>query len=119
MNEKMQIKKLRYWLEHEKAYLRKDLRLTDASEALPVNRTYLSRIFNKHFKCSFSVCLLKYRLEESKRLLVENPELMVGEVAVRAGFRTPATFFHAFKSHEHLTPGQYRRIQLRTKKVRI
>lgn len=117
MSEKMQVRKLRYWLEHEKAYLRKDLRLTDASEALPVNRTYLSRIFNKHFKCSFSVCLLKYRLEESKRLLVENPELMVGEIAELAGFRTQATFFHAFKLYEQQTPGQYRRIKLKTKKV--
>ncbi|MDF9830410.1 helix-turn-helix domain-containing protein [Parabacteroides sp. PF5-6] len=113
MSEKLQARKLRYWLEEEKAYLRKDLKLTDASEAIPVNRTYLSRIFNRHFKCSFSVCLLKYRLEESKRLLVEYPELMVCEVAERSGFRTQATFYHAFKQHEQQTPGQYRKLQLK------
>lgn len=117
MSEKLQVKKLRYWLENEKAYLRKDLKLTDASEALPVNRTYLSRIFNKHFKCSFSVCLLKYRLEESKRLLIENPELMVSEVAERSGFRTQATFFHAFKQYENRTPNQFRKAELEKKRT--
>ncbi|WP_280766433.1 helix-turn-helix domain-containing protein [Parabacteroides sp. PFB2-10] len=105
----LQVKKLRHWLENDKAYLRKDLRLTDASEVIPVNRTYLSRIFNNHFKCSFSACLLKYRLEESKRLLVEHPEMMVREVALQSGFRTQATFFHAFRQYEQTTPAQYRR----------
>ncbi len=112
MSEKLQVKKLCYWLEQEKAYLRKGLKLTDVSEILPLNRTYLSRIFNKHFKCSFSVCLLKYRLEESKRLLVECPDLMIREVAERSGFRTQATFFHAFKHYEQQTPSQYRKQQL-------
>jgi AraC-like DNA-binding protein len=115
MSERLQVKKMLYWLEQEKSYLRKDLKLADASEVLPVNRTYLSRIFNEHFKCSFSVCLLKYRLEESKKLLVEYPDLKVREVAERSGFRTQATFYHAFKQHEQQTPNQYRKKQLRQK----
>lgn len=115
MSEKLQAKKLRYWLEHDKAYLRKDLKLMDATEVIPVNRTYLSRIFNKHFKSSFCACLLKYRLEESKRLLVERPGLMIREVSELSGFRTQSTFFHAFKLSENTTPEQYRRDYIRQK----
>lgn len=42
------------WMAERKPYLRGDFKLMDVSEILPLNRTYLSRVFNDGFGDSFS-----------------------------------------------------------------
>ena len=45
---------LKGWMEAEKPYLYKDFKLTDAARVLPLNRTYLSRLFNEGLRQTFS-----------------------------------------------------------------
>ena len=46
--------KVQQWMEETKPYLRKDFKLMDVAGVLPLNRTYLSQIFNEGWGESFS-----------------------------------------------------------------
>ena len=52
-----------------KPYLRGDFKFMDVSEILPLNRTYLSRVFNDGFGDSFSGVVRDYRIRETEEML--------------------------------------------------
>lgn len=98
------------WMEESKPYLRKEFKLMDVAELLPLNRSYLSRVFNEGFGQSFCQVVRGYRLREAERLLTLRTEIPVREVAYRCGFSSPAVFHRVFaESHGGVTPNRYRR----------
>lgn len=97
------------WFETERPYLNEDFRLKDVSEQFPLNRSYISRIFNEGYGKSFSIVVRDYRLREGERLLREEPKMTVAQVAERCGFSSSSSFIRAFSStHDGVTPKQYR-----------
>ncbi len=100
--------KLEQWMEQEKPYLRKDFKLTDAMEILPLNRSYLSRLFNEGYNESFYQFVMRYRIAESKRLLITQPDLMITRIAEMSGFSSPSVFGRAFTQEMKCSPMQWR-----------
>lgn len=97
------------WFETERPYLNEDFRLNDVVDRFPLNRSYISRVFNEGYGKSFSIVVRDYRLRESERLLREEPGLTVAQVAERCGFASSSSFIRAFSgAHDGLTPKQYR-----------
>lgn len=56
--------------------------------------------------------LMMRRLEMSKKMLLEDTNLTITEVAYRCGFTTSQYFSSVFKKHEKCTPNQYRQKNL-------
>ena len=104
--------KLEEWMITEKPYLRKDFKLTDAMGILPLNRSYLSRLFNDGYGESFYHFVMRYRLEESKRLLISNPDVNITRIAELSGFSSLSVFGRAFNQHMNCSPMQWREKQL-------
>ena len=100
--------KLEEWMETEKPYLRKDFKLSDAMEILPLNRSYLSRLFNDGYGESFYHFVMRYRLEESKRLLLSHPDLKITNIADLSGFSSISVFGRAFNQKLKCSPIQWR-----------
>ena len=100
--------KLEEWMETEKPYLRKDFKLIDAMEVLPLNRSYLSRLFNDGYGESFYQFVMRYRLEESKRLLLSRPDLKITNIAELSGFSSISVFGRAFTQKMNCSPLQWR-----------
>ncbi len=100
---------IKNWFEKDKPYLRDDLRLMDLQPLFPISRSYLSKIFNQEFGFSFSDFVNSYRVEESKKLLL-NEGLSMPEIAERSGFNSVSTFRRAFIKHTGLKPSQYKTI---------
>ena len=98
----------RKWMDTEKPYLYKDFKLTDVSRILPLNRSYLSRIFNFGFKSNFSEVVRTYRVEYAKEILRKEPSLPSYQVATLCGFNSDTTFIKAFKAVTGVTPTQYK-----------
>ena len=84
------------WMRKEKPYLRPDFKLTDVAEVLPMNRSYLSRLFNEGYGMSFSQLVRQYRIEEAKQLMKEQPEIAKKQLAIRCGFASQEVFSRAF-----------------------
>ena len=100
--------KLEQWMQSEKPYLRKDFKLTDAMKVLPLNRSYLSRLFNEGYGETFYQFVMRYRIAESKHLLLSHPELPITRIADLSGFSSASVFCRAFAQETNYSPTHWR-----------
>ncbi|MEK4044197.1 AraC family transcriptional regulator [Paenibacillus sp. FSL H8-0048] len=76
--------------------------------SLGYNRAYLSRIFKQETGLSPVTYLLKLRVEKSRQLLRERPELSVEQVAASVGLTDALYFSRQFKRFYRQSPTAYR-----------
>lgn len=107
------VEKCKQWLETEKPYLFKDFKLMDVARILPLNRSYLSRVFNDGFGKNFSEVVRDYRVDYSITLLQDHPERTIDDIAAQSGFHSEVTYVRSFKFVKGITPAQYRAQYLR------
>jgi AraC-like DNA-binding protein len=97
-------------LEKNEIYKQQDLRITDISNRLNSNRTYISQIINNEFNCSFSDFINKYRIAYAKKLM-GNPKYRhynMNYFAEQSGFASLNSFLRAFKKEEGITPNTFK-----------
>lgn len=99
---------LEIWMMEQCPYRDKDFKLLDVMQVLPLNRSYLSRLFNEGYGEPFFNFVMRYRINESIRLLENNSELTIGRISERCGFSSPSVFGRAFLKVKGVTPNQYR-----------
>ena len=99
--------KLEAWLEQEKPYCNPDFQLTDLRKVLPLNRTYLSQLINAEYGCSFYQWVNGLRINEAKRLMTEQPEIKIHEVAKLSGFSSPVVFSRVFIRETGIAPSKW------------
>lgn len=99
---------LQKWMEEERPYLYKDFKLTDVARVLPLNRSYLSRVFNEGYGANFCDVVRSYRVEYAKKLLRDETMLPLYKVAALSGFGSDSAFIRAFKQVTGVTPAKYR-----------
>ena len=102
-----QRKQLEEWMETEKPYLSPEFRLMDIGEELQMNRTYLSQMINTEYGCSFYQFVNRYRINEAKRLLREQPYLTMQQVATLSGFSSRIVFSNAFSKEMGVSPREW------------
>ena len=100
--------KLEAWLEQEKPYLNPDFQLIDLRQVLPLNRTYLSQFINAEYGCSFYQWVNGLRINEAKRLMTEQPELKMQDVAKRCGFSSRNVFTQVFTRETGKRPSEWK-----------
>jgi AraC-like DNA-binding protein len=99
---------LEKWMESEKPYLHSDFQLTDLHQVLPLNRSYLSRFINTEYGCSFYQWVNGLRIEEAKRLMTEQPDLKIQDIADRCGFSSRRVFSQIFTRETGTTPTEWK-----------
>ena len=99
---------LEAWLEQNKPYLNPDFQLIDLRQVLPLNRTYLSQFINAEYGCSFYQWVNGLRISEAKRLMTEQPELKLQDVAKRCGFSSRSVFTQVFTRETGVTPSEWK-----------
>ena len=102
------VEKFEMWMEEEKPYLHQDFKLSDVATVLPLNRSYLSRMFNEGMGMNFCHVVRKYRIETAKVILKEHPNIPLYLVAEQCGFSSDTIFFKAFQQEMNMTPAKYR-----------
>ena len=95
------------WIEQEKPYLNPDFQLMDLRQVLPLNRTYLSQFINTEYGCSFFQWVNGLRIEEAKRLMREQPDLKLQDIAERCGFASRQVFTRAFVRATGYSPSEW------------
>lgn len=99
--------KFEQWMAHDKPYLKPDFQLMDLRAVLPMNRTYLSQFINNTYGCTFFQLVNRYRIEEAKRLMQENPDMKMTEVSDNSGFSSSVVFSHVFSRETGVTPKEW------------
>ncbi|MEG1633992.1 MAG: AraC family transcriptional regulator [Rikenellaceae bacterium] len=100
--------KLEEWMDRDKPYLNKDFKLIDVMNVLPLNRSYLSRMFNDLYGETFLSFVMRYRIKESTHLLSTRSDITISYIALICGFSSPSVFGRAFMKIYGVTPKQYR-----------
>lgn len=102
-------KELILYLEKEKPYLNSNLRINDLSQALNINRQYLSQIINEVYNQNFYTLINTYRINEAKQLFYEkkHKELSIMGIANSVGFNSKSTFNTLFKNLTGYTPSEF------------
>lgn len=92
----------------EQAYGDPDLGLDRLAEALHISPQHLSTLFRKSWGISPYRYLLRFRIQKSKELLIQDQERAVKEIAAAVGFQDYSHFVHTFHKLAGMTPLQFR-----------
>ena len=95
------------YFSQKKPYLRQNLKIKEVALYLYSNKTYLSRIINDKHNLNFNQFVNYYRIEEVKRLFMEDSSLNIQELCTRSGFGSMATFSIAFRYYLGNTPADW------------
>ena len=101
---------LEEWMEKERPYRNPDFKLVDLQAVLPMNRTYLSQFIHSEFGCNFYLFVNRYRIEEAKRLMADNPDMKMAEISASCGFSSPSVFSRTFTSIAGQSPSEWGKI---------
>ena len=91
----------------EKNYY-KDLKLENLADIFNYNSAYLGKIFKSYTGESFNTYLDKVRIEEAKKLLIEE-NLKVYEVCDNIGYKNIDYFHSKFKKYVGISPLNYKK----------
>lgn len=83
--------------------------LTNVSEYVNRNPSYISRLIKQRTGKNFSQILQERRLEEAKKLL-RTTSLKVPQIAQQVGYPNLQYFTRVFSSQMNMTPNEYRKI---------
>lgn len=98
-------------IKKDRIFLQSDIRLDDVVRMMRTNRTYISRLINEKYQCSFSDLINNYRIEYAQELLLCNSGLSQKEVAIQVGFLHVSSFNRTFKRLTGMTPGEWSKLQ--------
>lgn len=95
----------------EKHY-KENISLQDVAKAVYLNSSYFSKLFKEQTGTRFIDYLNKIRVEQSKKYL-RQIDMNISEVALNAGFCDQSYYTRVFKSVEGITPGKWRKLEVR------
>lgn len=82
--------------------------LEQVAEVFGYNYAYLSRMFKKVAGIPMNKYITEKKIELSKKIIRERPEMMLEEVCQLCGYNDYRYFCRVFKSQTGITPSQYR-----------
>lgn len=93
----------------EKNYTNPDLCVNSIGEEFAMSAQYASRLFKEKKGFRIVDLIHKLRISYAKKLLRQDENIKVEELAQRVGYGTTRAFMMRFKEREGITPTQYRR----------
>lgn len=76
--------------------------------AMGLSSRQLSRKAKAATGCGALRLVMRIRMEQARRMLLDDPELPIGEVGYRCGFDDPSNFTRAFRRHYGQSPSAQR-----------
>lgn len=92
------------FMSSKKPYLNTGFTISEVSEALNTNRTYISMLVNQNFNMTFRDYVNSLRINHAKELILEGPEEFPEDIAIRSGFTSDYQFVKKFKQNEGMSP---------------
>lgn len=85
-----------------------DLTLDQIADSFYISSATLSRIFKEFIGDTPINFLIHHRLNKSKQLIIEHPDLTIKEIAADVGYQDPLYFSKLFKKHYGESPTFFR-----------
>ncbi|MFZ0455771.1 MAG: helix-turn-helix domain-containing protein [Ignavibacteriaceae bacterium] len=110
--EEKYLQKLSSFMEEKKPFLNPDVTLMDIAEQVKIPYRSLSEVINNSLNKNFYDFINNYRINESKKLLIEksNRFKTILEVLYEVGYNSKSSFNNAFKKDTGMTPTEFKRV---------
>ena len=95
-------------MDTEKPFLNPTFSLPDLSDKLKVSVHQLSQAINEGLNKSFFELTAECRVNEAKRLLKDQPNIKIEEIAEQVGYNSKSSFNTVFKKITGKTPSEFR-----------
>lgn len=95
-------------IEDEKLYLEPGLTVSSLADILKVNKVCLSKTINLQEGVNFGTFIGRMRIAEAQRLMREDRNRPISDIAMAVGFSEQSNFSRQFKAVTGFTPGDYR-----------
>lgn len=92
------------YMANQQPYLDPDLTVQEVCEELHTNRTYISELMADNFKMSFRDYVGLLRISAAKKLLRDDPNRTLEDIAADSGFSSSSQFVKKFKEITGTTP---------------
>ena len=96
-------------LRKDKPFVRESITLLDVANETKLSPRLLSEFLNKYYKVNFCTWINTLRIDEVKRILVEQPKLSLAEISVMVGFSDPTSLSKIFKKISNESPSAYKK----------
>lgn len=100
--------RLKETMSSSKPFLEPDFSLPELAEQMKVTVHQLSQVINEGLGKSFFEMTAEYRIEEAKRLLREQANIKIEEIAGQVGYNSKSSFNTSFKKITGKTPSEWR-----------
>ena len=103
------LSRLRELMEVEKIFKDDEIRLSTLAQKTLVTPHQLSKIINDEFNLRFNDYINRFRIEETKRLLVAEKHKNIIHIAYEVGFNSKSTFNLQFFRQTGVSPTEFRK----------
>lgn len=93
----------------EKIFADEDLSLRDLASELGISPHQLSQILNERMKKNFNTFVNEYRVDEARRMLIDEPGRSILSVGIAVGFNSNTTFCTVFSKVTGQSPSNFRK----------
>jgi len=101
-------------MEQKKPYLDPNFSLQVLSHMLNRSERYVSQAINKMGKTNFNRMVVRYRINEARRLITVHGEgITMNEVGEQSGFANRISFYRSFREETGLSPTEFLTLSLR------
>lgn len=94
-------------MEEKQLFRRSNLRLQDLATELGTNVTYISACINDQTGKTFPEFVSAYRIRYAQKMMQGQPDKLLSEVGLSAGFANDKSFFRTFKASTGMTPSEW------------
>lgn len=91
-----------------KPFLAESITINQVAEQMQLNKRQLSQFLNNTLNMNFNTWINSLKVEEAKRMIVDEPDLSLYNIALRTGFTDAPAMSRIFKSRCGITPSAYR-----------
>lgn len=95
-------------MEEKQLFRRSNLRLQDLATELGTNVTYISACINGQTGKTFPEFVSAYRIRYAQKMMQDQPDKLLSEVGLSAGFANDKSFFRTFKASTGMTPSEWK-----------
>ncbi|NLL77853.1 MAG: helix-turn-helix transcriptional regulator [Clostridiales bacterium] len=92
-----------------------NLQLLQIAQAADIGERECLRCFQRVIQVSPIQYLLKYRVTQGASMLLNSPQMCIGEISILCGFDSPSNFSKVFRRFFSCTPKEYRKNMIKEK----